>query len=156
MLASSSSLLDVLFTLAIGLILARWLGIYMAKVFSGRPTAMDAVADPVDRFVYRVLGVDPRRQMGWKEYAGALLVVNAVALVFVLVLLMEQGSLPLNAWQVPGMHWDLAFHTASSFTTNTDYQHYAPELQASLLSSVLGLQVLMFLSASSGLVVLVA
>ncbi|MCI4326836.1 MAG: potassium-transporting ATPase subunit KdpA [Thermoplasmata archaeon] len=152
----TSSVVDVLFTLGLGLLLARWLGIYMAKVYTDRPTALDAVADPVDRLVYRVLGVDPRRQMGWKEYAGALLVVNAVALVFVFVLLFEQGSLPLNSWHVPGMTWDLAFHTSSAFTTNTDYQHYAPETQASLLSSLLGLQVLMFLSAASGLVVLVA
>jgi K+-transporting ATPase ATPase A chain len=156
MVLPSSSLVDILFTLGLGLLLARWLGIYMAKVFSDRPTVIDPVADPVDRFVYRVLGVDPRRQMGWKEYAGALILVNAVALVFVFLLLFDQASLPLNFWHAPGMTWELAFHTASSFTTNTDYQHYAPELQASLLSSVLGLQVLMFLSAASGMVVLVA
>jgi K+-transporting ATPase ATPase A chain len=153
---ASSSLADVLFTLGLGLLLARWLGIYMAKVFQGRPTALDGLFDPIDRAIYGALGVDPRRSMGWKEYAGALIIVNAVALVFVFVLLFEQGSLPLNFWHAPGMTWDLAFHTASSFTTNTDYQHYAPELQASLLSSLVGLQVLMFLSAASGLVVLVA
>ncbi len=152
----SSSLVDILFTLALGLVLARSLGIYMAKVFTGRPTVIDPVVDPVDRFVYRVLGVDPRHQMGWKEYAGALILVNAVALVFVFLLLFDQASLPLNSWHAPGMTWDLAFHTASAFTTNTDFQHYAPEQQASLLSSVLGLQVLMFLSAATGLVVLVA
>jgi potassium-transporting ATPase potassium-binding subunit len=152
----SSSIVDVLFTLGLGLLLARWLGIYMAKVYTDRPTAIDSVADPVDRFVYRALGVDPRRQMGWKEYAATLIVVNAAAAVFVFVLLFYHASLPLNYWAAPGMTWDLAFHTSSSFLTNTDYQHYAPELQASLLSSELGLQVLMFLSAATGLTVLVA
>jgi potassium-transporting ATPase potassium-binding subunit len=153
---ASSSLADILFTLGLGLLLARWLGIYMAKVFSGRPTVLDWLFDPIDRAIYGALGVDPRRSMGWKEYAGALIVVNAAALLFVFVLLFEQASLPMNAWHVPGMTWDLAFHTASSFTTNTDYQHYAPESAASLFSSLFGLQVLMFLSAATGLVVLVA
>ncbi len=153
---ASSSLADVLFTLGLGLLLARWLGIYMAKVFQGRPTILDGLFDPVDRVVYGVLGVDPRRAMGWKEYAGALIIANGVALLFVFVLLLFQGSLPWNAFHVPGMTWDLAFHTASSFTTNTDYQHYVPEQQVSLLSASLGLQMLMFLSAASGLAVLVA
>jgi len=152
----SASLLDILFTLGLGLLLARWLGIYMAKVFTGRPTVIDPVVDPVDRFFYRVLGVDPRHQMGWKEYAGALILVNALAIVFVFVVLFEQGSLPLNSWGVKSMTWDLAFHTSSSFATNTDFQHYAPEGAASLLSALIGLQVLMFLSSASGLVVLVA
>ncbi|MCI4332372.1 MAG: potassium-transporting ATPase subunit KdpA [Thermoplasmata archaeon] len=156
MLASSSSLADVLFTLGLGLLLARWLGIYMAKVFQGRPTVLDGFFDPVDRVVYGVLGVDPRRAMGWKEYAGALIVSNAVALVFVFLLLFFQGGLPWNAFHVQGMTWDLAFHTTSAFTTNTDYQHYAPESGASLLSASVGLQMLMFLSAASGLAVLVA
>jgi K+-transporting ATPase ATPase A chain len=153
---ASSSLADILFTLALGLLLARWLGHYMARVFLGRPTVVDGFFDPIDRAVYRVLGVDPRRSMGWKEYAGALIIANGAALGFVFALLFLQGNLPLNAFHVPGMTWDLAFHTASSFTTNTDYQHYVPEQQVSLLSSTLGLQTLMFLSAASGLAVLVA
>jgi K+-transporting ATPase ATPase A chain len=153
---ASSSLADLLFTLALGLLLARWLGIYMAKVFQGRPTVLDWLFDPIDRAVYRVLGVDPRRSMGWKEYAACLIVTNVVAIVFVFLLLFEQGHLPWNSWNVPGMTWDLAFHTSSSFMTNTDFQHYAPESQASLLSSMLGLQLMMFLSAASGIVVLVA
>lgn len=153
---ASSSLADVLFTLGIGLLLARWLGMYMAKIYQGRPTALDPVFDPIDRGIYRILGIDPRRAMGWKEYAACLLVTNGLALAFVFVLMLYQGNLPLNSWHVPGMTWDLAFHTASSFTTNTDYQHYAPETQASLFSSLFGLQTLMFLSAASGIVVLVA
>jgi potassium-transporting ATPase potassium-binding subunit len=153
---ASSSLADILFTLGLGLLLARWLGIYMAKVFQGRPTILDGVFDRVDRVVYGILGVDPRRQMGWKEYAGALIVANAVGLGFVFALLYFQGNLPWNSFHVPGMTWDLAFHTSSAFTTNTDYQHYVPEQQVSLLSATLGLQMLMFLSAASGLAALVA
>jgi K+-transporting ATPase ATPase A chain len=153
---ASSSLADILFTFGLGLLLARWLGIYMAKVYMGRPTAVDSLFDPIDRGVYRLLGVDPRRPMGWKEYAGCLVVTNAVALLFVFVLLLEQGALPWNFWSAPGMTWDLAFHTSSAFTTNTDFQHYVGESAVSLAASLLGLQTLMFLSAASGLVVLVA
>ncbi|HKV90048.1 MAG TPA: potassium-transporting ATPase subunit KdpA [Thermoplasmata archaeon] len=153
---ASSSLADVLFTLALGLVLARWLGIYMAKIYQGRPTVLDPIFNPLDRGIYRVLGIDPRRSMGWKEYAACLLVTNALALVFVFTLLLYQGALPYNAWHVPGMTWDLAFHTSSAFTTNTDFQHYAPEQQTSLVASLFGLQTLMFLSAASGIVVLVA
>ena len=105
---ASSSLADILFTLALGLLLARWLGHYMARVFLGRPTVVDGFFDPIDRAVYRVLGVDPRRSMGWKEYAGALIIANGAALGFVFALLFLQGNLPLNAFHVPGMTWDLA------------------------------------------------
>lgn len=155
-LFSLPALFDLGLTFAVGLFLAALLGRYMAKVYLGRPTALDGLFNPVERAIYRLLGVDPRGTMGWKEYAASLLAFNGATLVFVFLLLYSQGSLPLNALRAPGMSWDLAIHTASSFTTNTDYQHYVGESQVSLLSSLLGLQLLMFTSAASGLSVAAA
>jgi len=150
------SLFEVGLTLAVGLFLASLLGRYMAKVYLGRPTALDGLFNPLERGVYRILGVDPRRLMGWKEYALNLLLFNAAALIFVFALLLYQGSLPGNAFGVPGMEPTLAFHTSSSFLTNTDYQHYVGETQMSELAQLFGLQLLMFLSAATGLSVAAA
>lgn len=147
---------EVVFTIGLALALAFPVGRYMAKVFQGRPTALDFLFLPIERVIYGVLGVNPRRSMGWKEYAAGLIVLNALALVTVFLLLYLQGGLPFNALGAPGMTWDLAFHTASAFTTNTDYQHYSGEAAVSLLTSLLGLQMLMFFSAASGLAVVAA
>jgi K+-transporting ATPase ATPase A chain len=93
--------------------------------------------------------------MGWKEYAASLILCNLAAIVVVYFLLTNQGTLPWNTLGAPAMHWDLAIHTSSSFVTNTDYQHYTPESSASLFASLLGLQMMFFLSAASGLAVVV-
>jgi potassium-transporting ATPase potassium-binding subunit len=151
-----SSLVEAGITIAIGLLLSVYFGHYMARVYTGRPTLLDPLLDPLERGLYRLLGTDPRRSMGWKEYAAALVITNAIAIGFVFLLLYTQASLPMNFFNVPNMTWDLALHTSASFNTNTDYQHYAPELQASLFISLFGLQFMMFLSAATGLSVVVA
>ncbi len=155
-MSSIYSVWDVGLTLAVGLVLARWLGPYMARVFMGRPTLLDTLLGPFERGLFRLLGTNPRSSMGWKEYAVSLILLNGLAMVFVFALLIMQGGLPLNAWGAPGMSWDLALHTSASFTTNTDFQHYAGETQLSLLSALAGLEMLMFLSAVTGLSVIVA
>ncbi|MCI4335916.1 MAG: potassium-transporting ATPase subunit KdpA, partial [Thermoplasmata archaeon] len=151
-----AALFDISLTFAVGLFFAVLLGRYMAKIYLGRPTALDGLFNPVERTIYRILGVDPRRMMGWREYAVSLLLFNALAMAFVFVLLFDQASLPYNALAAPNMTWDLALHTSAAFVTNTDFQHYSGEGQVSLLSSLLGLQLLMFLSAASGLAVVAA
>jgi potassium-transporting ATPase potassium-binding subunit len=151
-----SAVVEAGITVSLGLLLSIYFGYYMARVYTGRPTLLDPILDPVERAIYRLLGTDPRRSMGWKEYAAALLVTNAIAIVIVFILLYTQSGLPMNYFHVPNMTWDLALHTSSSFNTNTDYQHYAPELQASLFISLFGLQFMMFLSAATGLSVVVA
>jgi K+-transporting ATPase ATPase A chain len=156
MLSILAAVLEVLIILVVGLVIARYIGLYMAKVFSSRPTILDNVMTPVERAMYRLLGIDPSHEMKWREYAASLLLLNAAALIFTFALLMLQGSLPLNAFQVPGMRWDLATHTSVAFLTNTDFQHYTPEAQASLFSSLFGLEMLMFLSAATGIAVIVA
>ncbi len=148
--------LDVALTLSVVLALAPVLGRYMARVYTDRPTFLDGLLGPVDRGLFRLLGVSRREEMGWKEYAANLLLLNALALGAVFVLLVTQGGLPLNALGAPNMSWDLAFHTASSFVTNTNYQHYVPEQQLSLFSALFGLQTLMYVSPATGLCVFVA
>ncbi len=148
--------LDVLLTLVVVLALAPILGRYIARVYTDRPSLLDGVFGPFERGVFRFLGVQPRQEMGWKEYAVNLLLLNAVAAVGVFLLLLYQAQLPLNALGVPGMSWDLAFHTSSSFVTNTDYQHYVPETQLSLFSALFGLQTLMYLSPATGMCVFAA
>jgi K+-transporting ATPase ATPase A chain len=156
MLSIIASVLEVLVVLILGLIIARILGIYMAKVFLSRPTFLDNVLSPIERVIYRLLGVDPSHDMKWREYAFSLLLLNLAGMIFVYFILIFQGTLPLNFFQVPGMSWDLAMHTSTSFATNTDYQHYVPETQLSLFSAMIGLETLMFLSAATGIVVMVA
>jgi K+-transporting ATPase ATPase A chain len=147
---------DVVVILALGFVLAVPLGRYMAKVYLGRPTVLDRLFVPVERAIYRALGVDRRRGMGWKEYLVALLIVNLGAMAVTYALLTLQATLPLNALAAPNMDWTLAAHTTAAFITNTDYQHYAGETQISLLTSLLGLQVMMFLSAATGMSVIAA
>src|SRR5580658_8124074 len=153
---SLASVADVVLTLGIGLLVALPLGRYMAKVYQGRPTILDPVFLPVERVIYRILGVNPRRSMGWKEYYVSLLAINLAAFVFLYILLVDQQSLPLNALGAPNMEWTLGFHTSASFLTNTDYQHYSGESQVSLLTRRLGLQMMFFFSAATGLAVVVA
>jgi K+-transporting ATPase ATPase A chain len=151
-----ASLPEALITVVVGLIIARYLGMYMAKVYTSRPTFLDNVLTPVERVIYRLLGINPLHEMKWREYAASLLLLNAAAIVFVFFLLTFQGSLPLNSYPASGMSWDLATHTAVSFGTNTDYQHYVPETAVSLFSSLFGLEMLMFLSAATGISAAVA
>ncbi len=146
-----STLPDVFILICLGLLGAAFLGRYMAKVFTARPTLLDPVMRPVESAIFRLMGVDPSHQMKWREYAVSLLVMNLCAVVFVFLLLSLQGSLPMNYWGVHGMPWDLALHTSVSFDTNTDFQHYTPETQASLFSAIFGLILLMFLSAATGI-----
>jgi potassium-transporting ATPase potassium-binding subunit len=152
----TGTLPEVILTLIIAFALAPFVGRYLANVYSGRYSRLDSFLWPVERALFRLMGVDPRRSMGWKEYARALLVTDGAAIVFVFVLLQFQSSLPWNVFSVPDMNWHLALHTASAFGTNTDFQHYVPEQQVSLFAALFGLQLLMYLSPATGLCAFVA
>jgi len=147
---------EVVLVLILLLVLGPPLGRYIAKVYLGRPTLLDPVLSPLERGFYRLLGTNERVSMGWKEYASSLLLCNGIAIAFVFVLLQLQGGLPGNAFHVPDMSPSLAFHTAVSFGTNTDFQHYVPERQLSLLGALAGLFPLMFLSPATGMAALAA
>lgn len=146
--------LITVFTLAIAL---GWpLGRYLAAVMRGAPMRGDAVFGRIERPLYRLLGVDPTRGMGWKTYAGAFLLSNAVLGMLVWVLLMTQAWLPLNPDAVPNMRWDLALHTMVSFLTNTNQQHYAGQAQLSYLAQMTAIVGLQVITPMMGLALVVA
>ncbi len=133
-------------------LLVRPVGAYIHSVFEGRKTFLDPVLGPVERLLFKWLGVDPEKEMGWVGYVMRLLLLDFAFIFFGYVVLRFQGHLPFNPVGVPGMRPDLAFNTAISFATNTNWQAYAGETQASNLSQMLVMPVLMFTSATSGLV----
>jgi K+-transporting ATPase ATPase A chain len=137
--------------------LAKPLGWFMARVYSGQPCCgADRVVGPVERIVYRICGVDEKAEMTWRHYAGAALVFNLFGLLAVYALQRFQRLLPLNPQQLPAVAPDLSFNTAVSFATNTNWQSYGGESTMSYLTQMLGLAVQNFVSAATGMAVLVA
>jgi K+-transporting ATPase ATPase A chain len=136
--------------------LVKPLGAFMAQVYENKPCGLDKILGPLERLIYRLCGVDPTAEMSWKHYTYAALAVNFLGLVIVYGLLRLQYYLPLNPQGMAGTTPDLAFNTAVSFATNTNWQSYGGEATLSYLSQMLGLSVQNFLSAASGMAVLVA
>jgi K+-transporting ATPase ATPase A chain len=136
--------------------LVQPLGRYMANVYEGEPTWLSRLLAPPERLVYRVAGIDPQSEQDWRRYALALLVFNLAGLVVVYLLQRLQGLLPLNPQGLGAVAPDSAFNTAVSFATNTNWQGYGGETTMSNLTQMLGLGVQNFLSAASGMAVLVA
>ena len=142
--------------LAILLALVRPLGAFMARVYSGDRTFLHPVLVPVERLFYRAAGVNPDAEMGWKTYALALLAFNLLGLLVVYALQRLQGITALNPQHFGAVAPDSAFNTAASFVTNTNWQGYAGETTMSYLTQMLGLTVQNFVSAATGMAVLVA
>ena len=132
---------------------AKPLGLYMANVFDGRAVWPVRVGAPLERAIYRLCGVAPTREMGWKEYAVGLLLFNALGALALYLLQRCQLWLPLNPQQFTNLSADSAFNTAVSFITNTNWQGYSGESAMSYLTQMAGLAVQNFLSAASGIVV---
>ncbi len=132
------------------------LGSYMARVFSGGPAPGDRVFGPVERLIHRLTGVNPDREQRWTTYAGAVLAFSAVSVLFLYFLQRVQGSLPFNPTDAAAVPPALAFNTAVSFVTNTNWQNYAAENTMSHLTQMVGLAVQNFVSAAVGLAVAVA
>ncbi len=132
------------------------LGAYMAALFTGKRTWLTPVLGPVERSFYAMAGVDSRRGMGWKEYAFALILLNALHFLLLYAILRLQAVLPFNPQHVAGMSPRLAFNTAVSFVTNTNWQAYVPESQISYGAQMFGLTVHNFLSAATGIAAAVA
>jgi K+-transporting ATPase ATPase A chain len=142
--------------LAVLLLLVKPLGAFMARVYEGKPCGLDRLLGPLERLIYRVCGVDPAVEMTWKHYALAALAFNLAGLLVVYGLLRLQHVLPLNPQHLPAVAPDLAFNTAISFASNTNWQSYGGESTLSYLSQMLGLAVQNFVSAAAGMAVLVA
>jgi K+-transporting ATPase ATPase A chain len=135
--------------------LVRPLGSFMARVYQGERTFLDPVVRPLERALYRVAGVGAD-EMDWKTYSLALLLFSALGLVVLYALQRLQGALPLNPQGLESVSSDSAFNTATSFVTNTNWQGYSGETTMSYLTQMLGLAVQNFVSAASGMAVLVA
>ncbi|BBL76403.1 potassium-transporting ATPase subunit KdpA [Methylomagnum ishizawai] len=153
---SLDSLLQIAFYLFALLALARPLGGYMARVYQGRPTWFDPSLAPLERLIYRLSGVDPKREMRWTDYAIALLLFNLLGTLALFALQRLQAYLPLNPQGLPAIGPDSAFNTAVSFATNTNWQGYSGETTMSYLTQMLGLTVQNFVSAATGMATLVA
>jgi K+-transporting ATPase ATPase A chain len=146
--------------IALILLLARPMGLYMASVFERRKTFLDFVMVPVERLLYRMTGVDAGHEMPWTEYAVAMLVFSAATLVLTYLVERLQAVLPMQALFNPqhlaGVAPDVAVNTAISFTTNTNWQSYVPESTMSYLTQMLGLATHNFWSAAVGLALAIA
>ena len=141
---------------ALVLVPAPFLGRFYYKVMEGQRTWLSPVLGPLERGCYRVAGVDPAVEQSWQQYTLALLAFNLAGFVLLFAILLLQGYLPLNTEQLPNMEWTQAFNTAVSFMTNTNWQSYSGEASLSYLSQMVGLTVQNFVSAATGLAVLVA
>ena len=133
------------------------LGIYMHRVLENRRIpGVSRALGPVERGVYRLLRIDPAREQGWKAYAGAVLAFTGASFALLYAILRLQGHLPLNPGDHPGMSWYVAFNTAASFVTNTNWQFFAGESTLSYLSQMAGLAVQNFASAAVGIAIMAA
>jgi K+-transporting ATPase ATPase A chain len=142
--------------LVILIALVKPLGWYMARVYEGKPCGLDRVLGPLERLIYRLCGRATEAEMDWKAYAVAMLLFNLLGLLAVYGLQRMQHQLPLNPQNLEAVAPDLSFNTAVSFATNTNWQSYGGESTLSYLTQMLGLAVQNFLSAASGMAVLVA
>jgi len=147
---------QLIFYIVVLLLLAKPLGSFMAKVYQGERTFLDRVLGPVERFIYRVSGVKPEEEMNWKTYAIAVILFNILGLLVVYALQRLQGVLPLNPQGLGPVTPDSSWNTAVSFASNTNWQGYGGEVTMSYLSQMLGLTVQNFVSAATGMAVLIA
>ncbi|MEA5498753.1 potassium-transporting ATPase subunit KdpA [Limnoraphis robusta Tam1] len=147
---------QIALTLFILLLIAPLLGAYMARVFLHQRTALDRILKPVEQFIYAGSGVHFKDSMNGWQYIRAVLFSNLVMGIFVFSIFLLQGILPLNPTQLNPPSWDLALHTAISFVTNTNQQHYSGETTYSYFSQMLALGFLMFTSAGTGIAVAIA
>lgn len=151
-----SSIIHILVFFLVILALTKPLGAYMANVFDGTGALSKRYMAPIERPLYRLFMVDPEREMDWREYAVSVVMVSAIGMAFVYLIQRLQGGLPLNPQDLPGTSPDLAFNTAASFASNTNWQSYGGETTLAYLTQMLGLTVQNFVSAAVGIVVVIA
>src|ERR1019366_5947043 len=147
---------QVLLFFAIVFAVTKPLGLFMARVFSGERTFLDPILRPVERLIYRLTRVDQEREMKWTEYAISMLLFSAVSMLVLYVIQRVQLFLPLNPQKMAGVGPDLAFNTAASFTTNTNWQNYAGETTMSYFTQMAGLAYHNFASAAVGIALAIA
>ncbi len=155
-LMSGNSYLQLAFYVVVLIGLAKPLGAYMARVYEGRPSLLSRIGGPVERGIYRACGIDASKETNWVGYTIALLMFNLVGGLVVYGLQRLQASLPLNPAGMGAVSPDSSFNTAISFMTNTNWQGYGGESTMSYLSQMAGLGVQNFVSAATGIAVVIA
>jgi potassium-transporting ATPase potassium-binding subunit len=157
--------LQILLFTVIVIALAKPVGVFLTHVFSGERTFLHPVFRPIERIIYKLTGVKEEREMHWSEYAAAMLLYSLVSLLVLYLLQRLQGYLPLNPQHLPGVdspasatggYVASAFNTAASFTSNTNWQSYVPEVTMSYLTQMAGLAYHNFCSAATGIVLAIA
>ena len=144
------------FFLLVIFLITKPLGVFLAHVFSGEKTFLDPVLRPIEKFVYRLTGIDEKHEMRWTEYAVAMLLFSAVSMALLYLMERVQKFLPLNPQKFVNLEPGLAFGTAASFTTNTNWQAYSGESTMSYFTQMAGLAYHNFASAAVGIAVAVA
>jgi K+-transporting ATPase ATPase A chain len=148
--------LQILIFLGLLIGLTPILGSYMYKVFMGEKHLMSAPFGWLERLTYKFIKVNPEEETNWKTYTFGLLLFNLIGFLFVFIIQLTQAFLPLNPAHLPNVSWHSAFNTAASFMTNTNWQGYAGETTLSYFVQMLGLTVQNFVSAATGIAVLIA
>ena len=148
--------LQIFLYLAIIFAVTKPLGVFMARVFSRECTFLDPIARPLERLLYRLTGVDESHEMRWTEYAVAMLMFSGVSMLVLYLIERVQQFLPFNPQKLAAVGADLAFNTAASFTTNTNWQNYAGEATMSYLTQMAGLAYHNFSSAAVGIALAIA
>ena len=148
--------LQILAFLAAVVLITKPVGVFMARVFSRERTWLDPVMRPVEKLIYKITGVDEKREMRWTEYSIAMLLFSAVSMLVLYLLQRLQHVLPLNPQGLANVAPDLAFNTSASFTTNTNWQFYSGENTMSYLTQMAGLAFHNFVSAAVGIALAVA
>jgi len=152
----NSEWLQILSLFATLLLLVHPVGTFMARVYQGERTLLTPLLRPCEDLIYRLCGVNKDEEMGWGRYARAMLLFNLVGFAALFALLRLQHLLPLNPQGLPPFSWQLALNTAVSFTTNTNWQAYSGEAAASYLTQMAGLGVHNFVSAATGMALVIA
>jgi len=143
---------QIAFFLLVTFLITKPLGVFIAHVFSGEKTFLDPVLRPLERILYRLTGVDEKHEMRWTEYAVAMLLFSGVSMALLYLIERTQRWMPLNPQKLPNVDPALAFGTAASFTTNTNWQAYSGESTMSYLTQMAGLAYHNFASAAVGIV----
>ncbi|MDA8173932.1 MAG: potassium-transporting ATPase subunit KdpA [Nitrospiraceae bacterium] len=153
---TANSVFQIIIYFAVLVLLAKPLGIYMARVYEGQSTIPGRVLAPLERLVYKLYGINPEEEMGWKQYALSVVAFSIVGVLAVYLIQRIQGALFFNPQKFPAATPDLSFNTAVSFVTNTNWQNYGGENTLSYLTQMAALTVQNFASAATGMAVLVA
>ena len=148
--------LQIVLFLALILAVTKPMGVFMTRVFNRERTFMDPVLRPIERVIYRMTGVDENHEMRWTEYAFAMLLFSVVSMLLLYLMERAQGFLPFNPQKIAAVAPALAFNTAASFTTNTNWQNYSGEVAMSYLTQMAGLAYHNFTSAAVGIALAIA